>query len=102
METERYCRSRVYVVYSNYSIRGYRKEMSREIDRVRSSWDTLGERGGEASSLQIRCRSVFSTPWSTQSLTLTRFGWRDFKIALGRGERERGERRERMVDWSTW
>jgi hypothetical protein len=45
--------TRVYRAYSNYSLREYRKETRKEIDRGWSSWDTLRKRGGEASSLQI-------------------------------------------------
>jgi hypothetical protein len=43
----------------------------------------LGERGGEASNPQSRCRSVFSTPWSPQSLALTWFWWLELKITWG-------------------
>jgi hypothetical protein len=78
MEIERYCRSRA---YSNYSLRGYRKETCRQIDRVRSSSNTLWERGEEASNLQMQCKSLFSTPLSLQSLILTRFGRLDLEIA---------------------
>jgi hypothetical protein len=50
----------------------------------------LGERGKRGSILQNRCRSSISTPWCLQSLTHTRFGGLDSKIAPGRDEGERG------------
>jgi hypothetical protein len=51
IQNERYCRSRAYRVYSTYSLRGYNKETTREIDRKEPSRDTLGERGERASNL---------------------------------------------------
>jgi hypothetical protein len=52
IETKRYCRSRAYIVYSTYSLRGYHKETTREVDRVLPSRDTLGEKRGKTSNLQ--------------------------------------------------
>jgi hypothetical protein len=33
IQTERYCRSRAYGVFPTYSLRGYYKDYSREVDR---------------------------------------------------------------------
>jgi hypothetical protein len=45
IQNERYCRSRAYGVYSTYSLRGYYKNNTREVDRESPSRDTLGREG---------------------------------------------------------
>jgi hypothetical protein len=53
----------------------------------------LGKREEKTSILRTLSRSLISTPWSLQSLTLTRFGGWRVKIAHGLGW-EDGRRRE--------
>jgi hypothetical protein len=86
----KYCRSRAYGVFSTYLLRGYYKRNAREVDREKVLKRYLWERGGETSILRNLSRSSISTPWSPQSLTLTRFGRWKAKIAQGLdgGERE--------------
>jgi hypothetical protein len=94
IQTARYCRSRAYGVFSTYSLRGYDKRNSREVDRNKFLKRYLGEREGETSILRILSRSLISTPWSPQSLTHTWFWWWRTKITQGLVG-ERGRRRER-------
>jgi hypothetical protein len=90
IQTERYCRSRAYGVLPTYSLRGYNKSYSREVDREKFLKIYLGERGRETSILRALSRSSISTPWSLQSLTLTRFGRWKVKIAQGLGWGRKG------------
>jgi hypothetical protein len=85
IQTERYCRSRAYGVFPTYSLRGYDKNYSREVDRGKLLKIYLGKEGGKTSILRSLSRSLISTPWSLQSLTLTRFGWWRVRIAQGFG-----------------
>jgi hypothetical protein len=50
IQNVRYCRSRSYRVYSTYSLRGYYKKITREVDQVLSFMRYLGE---ERERLQI-------------------------------------------------
>jgi hypothetical protein len=50
IQNERYCRSKVYGVYSTYSLRRYYKKNTREVDHVLSFMRYLGE---EREKLQI-------------------------------------------------
>jgi hypothetical protein len=45
IQTERYCRSRAYGALPTYSLRGYGKSYSREVDREKFLKIYLGERG---------------------------------------------------------
>jgi hypothetical protein len=45
IQTAKYCRSRAYGVFSTYSLRGYNKRNSREVDREKVLKRYLGERG---------------------------------------------------------
>jgi hypothetical protein len=85
IQTERYCRSRTYGVFPTYSLRGYDKNYSGKVDRKKFLKIYLGERGEKTSILRALSRSSISTPWSLQSLTLTRFGRWKVKIAQGLG-----------------
>jgi hypothetical protein len=85
IQIERYCRSRAYGVFPTYSLRGYNKSYSRKIDREKFLKIYLGERGRETSILRALSRSSISTPWSLQSLTLTRFGRWKVRITQGLG-----------------
>jgi hypothetical protein len=75
------------------------KNMPREVDRVRSSIDTLGERRENASNLQRSCRSLISTPWSLRTLSLTRF-WSagDGNLLGATGGRGEGDVRGELAD----
>jgi hypothetical protein len=90
IQTERYCRSRAYGVFPTYSLRRHNKSYSRKIDREKLLKRYLGKREGETSTLRNLTRSSISTPWSPQSLTLTRFGWWKVKIAQGLGWGRKG------------
>jgi hypothetical protein len=90
IQTERYCRSRAYGVFPTYSLRGYDNSYSRKADREKFLKIYLRERGRKTSILRALSRSSISTPWSPQSLTLTRFRRWKVKIAQGFGWGRKG------------
>jgi hypothetical protein len=47
IQTERYCRSRAYGVFPTYSLRGYYKDYSREVDREKAPLNIPWEERGE-------------------------------------------------------
>jgi hypothetical protein len=52
IQNARYCRSRAYGVFSTYSLRGYYKNNTREVNREKSFMGYLGERGGRLQSFE--------------------------------------------------
>jgi hypothetical protein len=77
IQNERYYRSRAYGVFSTYSLRGYYKNNTREVDREKSFMRYLGERGGKLQSFKTNedLRSPHIGDLNP-SLTLDFDGWR--------------------------
>jgi hypothetical protein len=104
IQNKRYGRSRAYGVNSTYSLREYYKETTREIDRKRSSRDTLGREGEELQIFKsnvVPCSPHLGALKSSLSLDLgsgkRKSPWGDVWERAGRRQ-ERGGRPVNAVE----